>query len=132
MRLVVVESPYAGDVEANTDYARRCVKDALSRGEAPLASHLLYTQVLDDEVPEERYLGVEAGMAWIAEAEASVVYLDLGLTTGMLGGILRARDMGIHVELRGLDPEVQAQADHIVNDHGDDLVGELMRRFPVS
>ena len=44
MRLVIFESPYAGDVEANTEYARRCVRDSLMRGEAPIASHLLYTQ----------------------------------------------------------------------------------------
>jgi hypothetical protein len=31
MRLVIVESPYAGDVEANTEYARRCVRDSLKR-----------------------------------------------------------------------------------------------------
>ena len=44
MRLVILESPYAGDVAANVKYARRCVRDSLSRGEAPIASHLLYTQ----------------------------------------------------------------------------------------
>ena len=41
MRLVIVESPYAGDVEANEEYARQCVRDSLMRGEAPIASHLL-------------------------------------------------------------------------------------------
>ena len=53
MRLVIVESPYAGDIETNVKYARRCVKDSLMRGEAPIASHLLYTQegILDDTTP---------------------------------------------------------------------------------
>src|SRR6267142_2660884 len=32
------------DVEANTETARRCVRNSLMRGEAPIASHLLYTQ----------------------------------------------------------------------------------------
>ena len=51
MRLVIVESPYAGDIEANVAYARACLGDCLSRGEAPFACHLLYTQpgVLRDE-----------------------------------------------------------------------------------
>ena len=46
MRLMIVESPYAGDMEANTEYARdACATlDSLMRGEAPIASHLLYTQ----------------------------------------------------------------------------------------
>ncbi len=75
MRRVVLESPYNGDVEANTTYARACVRDCLKRGEAPIASHLLFTQpgILKDEVPEERRLGMEAGFAWTLFAEAVVV-----------------------------------------------------------
>lgn len=42
MIFVIVESPYAGDVERNTAYARAAVRDCLMRGEAPFASHLLY------------------------------------------------------------------------------------------
>jgi hypothetical protein len=39
-------------------------------GEAPIASHLLYTQpgVLRDEIPEERRHGIDAGLAWGAVA----------------------------------------------------------------
>jgi hypothetical protein len=59
MKLVVVESPYAGDVTRNLEYARAAMADCLARGEAPFASHALYTQigVLDDTKPEERKLG---------------------------------------------------------------------------
>jgi hypothetical protein len=66
MRRVVLESPFAGDVEANLKYARECMADCLRRGEAPIASHLLYTQpgILDDTKPEERKLGMEAGFTW--------------------------------------------------------------------
>jgi hypothetical protein len=61
MKLVILESPYAGDVAANTAYARACVRDSLSRGEAPLASHLLYTQpgILRYDVPDERQRGID-------------------------------------------------------------------------
>lgn len=102
MRLVIVESPYAGDVEANTEYARRCVRDSLLRGEAPIASHLLYTQpgVLRDEIPAERQHGIDAGLAWRAVAEASVVYIDRGISKGMEYGIESARDAGLPVEFR--------------------------------
>lgn len=68
MRLVIIESPYAGPtpeaVAANVAYARACLLDSLRRGEAPIASHLLYTQVLNDLIPEERALGIAAGLAW--------------------------------------------------------------------
>src|SRR4051794_36682614 len=64
VRLVILESPYAGDVERNTLYARRALKDSLMHVEAPIASHLLYPQVLDDLIPSERQLGIDAGLAW--------------------------------------------------------------------
>ena len=104
MRLVILESPYAGDIEANTAYARACLRDSLSRGEAPIASHLLYTQpgVLRDEVPEERQWGIDAGLAWKAVAEATVVYTDKGITKGMQYGINTAESAGIPVEYRTL------------------------------
>ena len=92
MRLVVIESPYAGDVDANAEYARACLADCLRRGEAPFASHLLYTQpgVLDDDKPEERALGMQAGFAWGRAAVMTAVYYDRGVSSGMLLGIQRA------------------------------------------
>jgi hypothetical protein len=78
MLRVIIESPYAGDIERNVNYARLCLKDSLSRGEAPIASHLLYTQegVLDDTIPAERSLGINAGLAWIEVADKHVFYTD--------------------------------------------------------
>jgi hypothetical protein len=105
MRLVIIESPYAGDVEANVAYARKAVRDSLLRGEAPIASHLLYTQdgVLDDNVPVERQQGIDAGLAWRKVAEASVVYADRGISLGMEYGIEKANNAGIPVEVRFIE-----------------------------
>lgn len=110
MRLVILESPYAGDVEANAAYARRALRDCLMRGEAPLASHLLYTQpgVLDDLVPDERAVGINAGLAWGVHADATVVYTDLGISGGMSLGIWRAEKEGRPVEYRTLEAEEAA------------------------
>lgn len=85
MRRVVVETPYAGDVERNLRYLRACLRDCLHRGEAPIASHGLYTQpgVLDDDKPEERELGIAAGLAWLPVADVQVFYVDLGWSKGM-------------------------------------------------
>jgi hypothetical protein len=104
MRKVIVESPYAGDVERNTRYARAAMHDCLKRGEAPYASHLLYTQpgVLDDDIPEERTLGIEAGLVWGEAADATVVYTDLGTSRGMMFGVERARQAGRPIEYRML------------------------------
>lgn len=102
MRRVIIESPYAGDVEANVDYAREAMADSLHRGEAPFASHLLYTQpgVLDDAVPAERELGMNAGFAWHDMADLVVAYVDLGMSPGMLAGIRNAKNAGIEVDMR--------------------------------
>jgi hypothetical protein len=104
MKLVILESPYAGDIEANIAYARECVRDSLSRGEAPIASHLLYTQpgILNDDIPNERQWGIDAGLAWKRVAEASVVYTDLGVSRGMAYGIAAAREAGLPVEYRSI------------------------------
>ena len=101
---VEIESPFAGDVETNIKYARACVADSLKRGEAPYASHLFYTQegILDDTVPEERKLGMEAGKVWSMMAEKSVVYTDRGMSGGMKWGIEEAKKAGRIVEYRHL------------------------------
>ena len=105
MKLVVIESPYAGDADENVRYLRACIRDCLLRGEAPIASHGLYTQsgVLDDGIPEERRLGMEAGWQWMRAADAVVVYTDRGVSDGMRGGIEHAIGLGVQTEFRRLE-----------------------------
>jgi len=107
MRLVIIESPFAGspqEIYRNTLYARAAVRDSLMRGEAPIASHLLYTQegILDDAIPEERKHGIDAGLAWRKVTEASVVYCDFGISKGMGYGIALAVEQKNPVEMRYL------------------------------
>lgn len=104
MKLVLVESPFAGEVEKNINYARACMRDCLLKGEAPYASHLLYTQdkVLDDNITEERALGIEAGLYWGKCADKTVVYTDRGISKGMEYGIERAKQENRLVEFRSL------------------------------
>jgi hypothetical protein len=103
--LVIIESPFAGDVEANVAYARKCVADCVHRGEAPIASHLLFTQpgILDDLVPGERALGIEAGLAWYRVADKCVYYADRGSSRGVEGGLQRAKEMGVPIETRFIE-----------------------------
>lgn len=136
VRKVIIESPYAGDIEKNLRYVRACMRDCLLRGEAPFASHALYTQdgVLRDEVPEERMHGITAGFAWRETAEATVVYTDLGTSKGMEYGIAHATELGHPIEYRQLgsdwdkfkvDPRIVAMIadrDSRTDYWGDDLV----------
>lgn len=104
-RLVILESPYAGDIEANIAFARACIRDCLARGEAPIASHLLFTQpdVLRDGDPDERRQGIAAGHAWYRAADACVAYTDRGISGGMHEGINAAFRAGAQVEYRTLN-----------------------------
>lgn len=112
MRRVVIESPFAGNVSLNLRYLRAAMRDCLLRGEAPYASHGLYTQdgVLDDGIPDEREHGIQAGFAWRSAAEATVVYDDLGITKGMDYGIKHAEKGGRPIEYRRLGGEWAAVA----------------------
>lgn len=101
--LVIIETPYSGDVEGNIEYARACLLDSLRRGEAPIASHLLHTQVLDDMQSDERTLGIEAGLAWYRVATKCVVYSDRGISGGMKMGIDRASLQGVAIEYRSIE-----------------------------
>jgi len=102
MKPVILESPYAGDIKRNVRYARRALRDSLMRGEAPIASHLLYTQplVLDDDIPEDREMGIAAGLAWLPHAYKMVVYVDYGVSAGMENAMRVAHEWGLPVETR--------------------------------
>ena len=110
MRRVILESPFAGNVIGrwvNRRYARKCLKHSLDKGEAPLASHLLYPQALNDSNEDDRRKGIAAGLSWVHHAEATVVYVDRGITQGMMAGIDAAEAQGVPVEYRALDPKHQ-------------------------
>lgn len=106
MRRVIIESPYAGATEAeiaiNKTYALECMRDCLRRGEAPFASHVIYTLVLHDSFPVDRQLGIDAGLVWGEVADATVVYIDRGISPGMKLGIAHAERCGRPVEQRRL------------------------------
>ncbi len=109
---VILESPFAGKSKwylirkyqefRNINYARKCMRDSLLRNEYPIASHLLYTQkgILDDTIPEERKLGILAGLAWGKEAEKTVIYTDYGISSGMEWGVKSANENNRTIEYR--------------------------------
>jgi len=100
----MIESPYAAatpqGVATNVDYARDAMLHSLRRGEAPFASHLLYTQVLDDRLPDDRRLGIQAGYEWMYHADIVAFYVDLGWSPGMLNALKVARLLHRTIEPR--------------------------------
>ena len=100
MIAVIIESPFAGNKKRNLKYAKRCMADSLKRGEAPLASHVLYSGILNDDVPEERAKGIEAGFIWGHRAWKTIVYMDYGISIGMQEGIENAKKYKRDIEYR--------------------------------
>lgn len=105
MRRVIIESPHRPIGEhtaADTlRYLDAAIRDCLRRGETPYASHLMLTGALDDTDEAERAQGIEAGFAWRAAADATVVYTDLGISEGMRRGIQHAgREADRRIEMR--------------------------------
>ena len=98
MKLVVIESPLSGNFKRNLRYARLCALECKSRGESPCASHLFFTQFLDDRVHGDREFGIKAGFEWARHADLVALYWDLGIS----GGMVKAREywlsLGIPLE----------------------------------
>ncbi len=62
-RKIYVASRYAGDVDANVSAAVTYCRRVIDEGYMPVASHLLYPQILNDNIPEERELGLLFGLS---------------------------------------------------------------------
>lgn len=113
--LVILETPYSPKsfpdmdpgscLKRNIQFAQMCMRDSLLRNEAPFMSHLLYTQenVLDDNNLYERMLGIDAGLDWGSCAESTIVYTNLGITSGMKYGIKSAETLGRPIYYRELN-----------------------------
>lgn len=88
MKPVVIESPFAGDTRRNKAYLQAAILDCLRRGETPYASHQMLTDALDDNIPEQRELGINAGFAMrdllVSQGATVAFYIDHGMSSGML------------------------------------------------
>ncbi len=73
-RKIYVASRYAGDVDANVAAAISYCRRVIDEGHMPVASHLLYPQILNDNNPEERELGLLFGLALLRNCDELWVF----------------------------------------------------------
>jgi len=103
---VQIESPFGAPTRegiiTNVAYALIAMHDSLWRGEAPFASHLLYTQMFNDNDADERRIGIEAGLVIAKHAQVTALYEDLGISTGMRMGMEHAEKVGRPIDHRRL------------------------------
>lgn len=98
-KLVYICSPLRGDYEKNMEKARiHChtvvqqFKDVI-----PFAPHIYFTQFLNDNIPNERSLGMDMGLAMLDMCDELWVYDAEGISEGMAAEIEYAKEHGIPV-----------------------------------
>jgi len=69
VKRVIIESPFAGDIERNKSYAFKAALDALSRGESPFGSHIFFpsfsTNLIQSNASSGSRLDMRGGKARI-------------------------------------------------------------------
>lgn len=96
--IVVICSPFRGDLKRNTEIAKKLCKEAIEAGYAPFASHLLYPLFLDDDKADERKAGMECGLSFITPGVRIWAYIAEGVSEGMRNEIKYAEEKGATVE----------------------------------
>jgi len=110
MKIVCLESPFKPSAEdvvryvgryteadllrQNIIYARMALLSCLLRGEAPLASHLLYTQVWSERA-DLRDAGIKAGIEMHHRCDLVALFRDLGVSKGMQLASDNAKLLGV-------------------------------------
>ena len=87
---VFICSPFAGDIGNNTRKAIRYMRHAITNGFVPFAPHLLYPQVLDENDPCERELGLYLGLCWLEMCDEIWVF-GSRITAGMERELIKAK-----------------------------------------
>lgn len=95
--IVFVCSPYAGDIERNKRVARLVCRQLIEEGFTPIAPHLFYPEILDDNDPEARELGINLGLDILSNCTRMFVYDRNGVSEGMKKELQFAEDNNIEV-----------------------------------
>ena len=90
---VYIVSRYAGDVDNNVKAAIRYCRFAIDNKKMPIAAHLLYPQIVDDNNPVEREIGTMYGLALLALCD-EVWCFGKTLSPGMKQEIEEAKHLG--------------------------------------
>lgn len=101
MQTCYICSPYRAKTEAeldnHIDYAQELTSKALAAGLAPITPHLYLTQVTNDEIPEQRARGLEAGQALLLLCDCVIIGNRYGVSAGMQAEIELAEQQGVAI-----------------------------------
>lgn len=97
---IYVCSPLRGDIEENIKRAKQYCKEITLSGNIPICPHVYFTQFLDDNIEEERNLGMSLGIELLKICSAVYVFRENGISSGMKAEIDIASSLGIPVILK--------------------------------
>lgn len=120
---VYICSPYAGDTEANVQRAIEHCRFAVAEGFMPVASHLLYPQILSDSDAVQRSLGLAFGIQLLYGCMEVWVFADdeFGISEGMAHEIAIAKLRQMRIRYFTLD---HTERDEVSDDVEGDTYGE--------
>lgn len=95
MKKVYICAPLGGNVEENLRNVRRYTKYALLCGAAPVVPHF-YADCLDDSNPEEREIGMSAGLSLLWFCDELWIFGD-EITEGMKSEIQFCNSLNIPI-----------------------------------
>lgn len=95
-KIVFICSPFAGDVGGNTMRARRYGRFAVFQNAIPIIPHLMYPQILEEDDPEERILGLEMGLVLLTKCHELWVFGN-HLSSGMAAEVKKAKERNIRI-----------------------------------
>lgn len=99
MNKVFICTPYRGDIKKNVRNAKIICGNVARNGNAVFAPHLLYTQFLNDELEQERDLGINSGIEFMNDCDW-LFYWPTSvkeISEGMFKEIMKAASLGIEV-----------------------------------
>lgn len=102
--IVYICSPYSGNVNHNIEMARKYSRFAVDRHYLPIAPHLLFTQFMDDTVPEERETAIFMNFVLMSKCVELWVFGDT-ISAGMKAEIERAERK--HMKIRYFTEELE-------------------------
>ena len=101
---VYICSPYRGDTEKNVAAAVKYCRYAIGKGMVPIAPHIYLTRFLNDDIPEQRELGLRIGLEALAQCAEIWVFGNY-VSEGMKREIAAASEAGKRILFKDIYTE---------------------------
>lgn len=88
--------------DAYDNYLAHCIKDSLSRNEAPYAPHAFLHKYLSDTTRDTRQRALDIGLKYLVVCQLLAIYSDYGISEGMQNEMDYAKANNVPINIRKL------------------------------